>query len=104
MKPMYINLGQQINTTDLAKALQTERGIFEAVSPSGEKYRVEVESDEDGSLSSSGITGFVQVGRGNQPWQVTKIAELPAQQRQQQNQQTQREQSQQQQRSRATTA
>lgn len=64
-----LNLGQKLQTVDVAKALHNENGIFEATSPQGEILRVECRQ----GYSVSSITSH---DNGN--WQVHKIAELPA--------------------------
>ena len=66
---MY-ELGAKFETIDLAKALSNEAGVFEAISPAGEVFKVECR------LGSSIASLTPQRTPGN--WQVTKVAELPA--------------------------
>jgi hypothetical protein len=63
---MY-ELGAKFETIDLAKALANESGVFEAVSPGGEIFKVECRP----GASIASLTP--QRTHGN--WQVTKVAE-----------------------------
>lgn len=64
---MY-KISEQFQTHDLGKALQTEQGVFEAVSPTGQRFRVEAQHNH------SIVSLTCPENPGN--WQVTKIAEL----------------------------
>lgn len=66
---MY-RLGQNVQTRDIGKALYNENGVFEAISPSGERLRVECEAN-------ASITSLVSLAPQG-TWQLTKIAEVPA--------------------------
>jgi hypothetical protein len=66
---MY-KLGQTVQTRDIGKALYNENGVFEAISPSGERLRVECEAE-------ASITSLVSLSSQG-TWQLTKITEVPA--------------------------
>lgn len=68
---MY-KLGQNVQTRDVGKALYNENGVFEAISPTGERFRVECEAE-------ASITSLVSLSSQG-TWQLTKIAEVPAMQ------------------------
>lgn len=64
---MY-KLNDKFQTQDLGKALLDETGIFEAISPSGQHFRVEARQGHSiVSLTESNNTGN---------WQCHKVAEL----------------------------
>ncbi|PYU15117.1 MAG: hypothetical protein DMG37_05740 [Acidobacteria bacterium] len=65
---MY-ELGTKFETIDLAKALANETGVFEAISPGGETFKVECR------LGASIASLTPNRTHGN--WQVVKLAELP---------------------------
>lgn len=67
---MY-KINDQFKTGDLGKALLGEQGIFEAVSPTNERFRVEAQHT---SASHSIVSLTCPEHPGN--WTVTKIAEL----------------------------
>ncbi len=67
---MY-KINDQFNTQDLGKALLGEQGIFEAVSPTGQRFRVEAQHHASGH---SIVSLTCPENPGN--WNVTKVAEL----------------------------
>ncbi len=67
---MY-KINDQFQTADLGKALLGEQGVFEATSPSGQRFRVEAQHT---SSSHSIVSLTCPEHPGN--WNVTKIAEL----------------------------
>jgi len=74
-----LNINDTINGFDVAELLQSESGVFEATSPSGEKYRVVCRQ-------GASITNFRPTEKHEQAartWSVRKVGEIQRQEQQQ---------------------
>ena len=76
-----LGINESATAYDLAELLQDETGIFEAISPNGEKYQVVSRAGQSiaNFRASSHPKGSGQ-RQQNQTWRVRKIGELRSEQ------------------------
>lgn len=61
-------LGHSVKTTDIAKTLQGQKGVFEAISPKGETFRIECHPNHS-------IVSLTNADNPNRNWEIKKVSE-----------------------------